>query len=648
MLTACNFCLAPWVIREDRILLGTKLKAIRVPHLNIPAIPVNQLDYLIQNNFVAEQSGQEKVINSIPLFLNEGAKMPNILFNWIWVPDSSFADSAFLLKKHLSSFGVWKITTDKDIILNHLRANPREKPFLIRLSHQEPIGNEVVKNIYADFMDKTQIVWVGETTEGMHLGPIIRNNEDLKKYHTATRTWHFSQQLIDAGFKEYWPSSLYLNLQSNPKKIADAILEVIQSPPETCFLVEENRKTCLWTTLTDNKVSESTFFDTQFWSKGLIRNFKMGHFSTLNEGYISQCRTPCKGIDYLEGNSGKGVTETSALYSLVGESIERFSAWQSNQKIAKPDKPCIIKNKKDYYDISQFHPFGSKWEHYLTIPKKELPLWEVKDETHPKRICFVPECLIPFPYTAPDPQYDVTTSATAGLAVHSNYEKAVINGALELFERDDLYTSFLLQKTGFALDFSKISDQLDATRHFTALLTRLKSNQLDYWCIVYSLKPKFPLVHFFIHDKGNHFFSRGSGSGYTLLEAIERSVAEALQIRQQFLNTNSSGASQAYENWRKPEVIEQIRGYLKRFYKLPFLEHPLHAIEYTPDLLLKEIKKNLKIQKKPLLVADLPCAIEKWFSVRVLIPGFTTHQYASESEGGKKIMMSIFKNGIPT
>ncbi|HQW57400.1 MAG TPA: YcaO-like family protein, partial [Gammaproteobacteria bacterium] len=148
--------------------------------------------------------------------------------------------------------------------------------------------------------------------------------------------------------------------------------------------------------------------------------------------------------------------------------------------------------------------------------------------------------------------------------------------------------------------------------------------------------------------KQNHFFSRGTGSGYTLVEAIEKALIEGLQIRQQFLNNSAVQGCTIYDNWRKPEVIDQIQTYLEKLYRLSFFEHPLHSVEYTPSLLLEEIKENLKIKKKPLLVADLPCSIEGWFAVRVLIPGFATHQYPSESRGGKKIINPIFMYGVPT
>ena len=260
MLATYTYYLAPWIVQKDNVLLGHRLSAIRVPHLNFSNIPINKLDNLIQNNFILDQ---KNIVNNKNSLLQEWEeKSFDMSLNWIWVSDASFLKSALLLKKYLSCsdlFGHWGITTDKNIISNSLSANPSKKPFLIRLSHQESIENEIIKNIYAGLIDETQIIWVGETTEGPHIGPIIQTYQDLEKYHVATKTWHFSQKLIEFGFKDFWPSSIYLSLISDPQKIANAILEIINASPETCFLVEENRKTCLWTTLTEIKFQNRHF-----------------------------------------------------------------------------------------------------------------------------------------------------------------------------------------------------------------------------------------------------------------------------------------------------------------------------------------------------------------------------------------------------
>jgi len=651
MIHVHSLSLAPWVVKKDNVLLGSKLNAIRVTHLDFSTIPPSNLDYLIRNNYITGEICQKNVgdIND-PLFHISNIKGSDKQFNWIWASDSSFLGVAHLLKKSLSLFDFsypWKVATDKSIVLENLKNNDPRKSFIIRLSHREPIGERAIENLYADLIGKIQIIWLGETTEGMHIGPIIQTSSNLEKYLFSTKNWYFSKKLIEFGFKDYWPLLIYPHLLSDSHRVAEAISRLASSPPETCFLIEENREVCLWTKLTEKKISESEFFRTQFWSKGLIRNFQIDQFDFTNGAYIAKCRSPCKSSDYLEGNSGKGIDLTRATYSLVGESIERFSALQSNKKITKLNKPREI--KKYVYDISQFHPFGPKWEKYLATPKIELPLCKVKDEINPNSICFVPECLIPFPYEAPDPQYDVTTSSTGGLAVYSSYKQAVIKGSLELFERNDFYNFFLFQKVGYTLDFSGISSLSKTPLYnFTVLLNDLENNQLQYWCIVYNLNSTLPIVHCLILDQKNNFFSRGSGSGYTLLEAASSALVEALQIRQQFLKNDNNQASKGHQDWRTPIVVEEIQSYLEEFQTLRFSDHPINAIQYSTDLLLDEIKNNVGALQQPLLVADLPCPIIGWFAVRVLIPGFTSHQYPSETLGGKKLINPVFKHGIPT
>ena len=445
MLTKHEFCFSPWVINKKNVLLGCKLNAIRVPHLNISAIPPSKLDYLIQNNYVVEAISKKDTYNIDNHLFGKLRKIKSDpLLNWIWISDKSFIDVANLLKKYFSLFDsscTWEVVVDKKVILENLDNNQSEKPFIIRLSHKEPIEKKIIEELYGNLINKAKIIWIGETTEGTHVGPIIGGSNDMEKYLFATKNWYFSKKLIEFGFKDYWPLPIYTHLLSNPNGVVEAILKLIKAPSETCILIEGNREVYLWTKLTEEKTAESEFFEKQFWSKGLIRNFQINTFDSVNDGYIAKGRSPCNGVDYLEGNSGKGMDSTSALYSFVGESVERFSAWQSNKERVKFNEPQ--KRKRNIYGIEQFHPFGSKWEEYLKGQNIELPLREVKEEFNSNSMVLVPECLVPFPYEAPSSKLDVTTSSTAGLAVYSSYDKAVIKGALELFERDEFYNFFL-------------------------------------------------------------------------------------------------------------------------------------------------------------------------------------------------------------
>ena len=157
MLTKHEFCFSPWVINKKNVLLGCKLNAIRVPHLNISAIPPSKLDYLIQNNYVVEAISKKDTYNIDNHLFGKLRKIKSDpLLNWIWISDKSFIDVANLLKKYFSLFDsscTWEVVVDKKVILENLDNNQSEKPFIIRLSHKEPIEKKIIEELYVNLIN---------------------------------------------------------------------------------------------------------------------------------------------------------------------------------------------------------------------------------------------------------------------------------------------------------------------------------------------------------------------------------------------------------------------------------------------------------------------------------------------------------------
>jgi ribosomal protein S12 methylthiotransferase accessory factor YcaO len=642
-----NLVWAPWVVKGSNLLLGLQLKVLRLSHLELDKIPPDKIVYLQKNNFLIETTPFR---DSASILTDPENAQTSAPINWVWVTANEFLAPAIQLVEHLSQLNPtlhWEIAKDKQSILDSLK-NSQKKPFIVRLAHQEPIAERIYDELYSDLIDRAQIIWVGETLEGAHIGPLLCSAEEVAGYFKATQIWYFSQTLLDAGFTEYWPSSLYSNLKTSPLKVAQAILQIVTSEQGTCFLLSENKTVSLWTGLLRHSITEDAFFKTQFWSKGLIRNFTVMELDSIPEAYITTCRTPCGSRESLEGNSGKGENIRKATYTLVGEAVERFSAWHANHcfqqgSTTTPPESSIV------YDIQQFHPFGPAWESYLIDPKPALPLYPVRDELNPGPPSFVPECLIPFPYQPNRPEYTVTRSSTSGLAAHSDYKRAVIKGALELLERHDFYPNFMFQILGYVLDCSKLPSYLtEEWSHLIRLLKRLKAKGINYWFVLYYPQSTIPIVHCFLQDQHAVLLSRGTGSGYTLLEAVMGSLLEALQIREQLLKTLKNNPNPPEDSWIHPSVIASVLNYLNRCHVLPIQDYSGLSLKYTDDLLFEEIKKTLRELNKPLLVADLPCPIQGWTVVRVLIPGFTTHQDVSHSEGGKSLLNQVFKYRIPT
>lgn len=131
-----------------------------------------------------------------------------------------------------------------------------------------------------------------------------------------------------------------------------------------------------------------------------------------------------------------------------------------------------------------------------------------------------------------------------------------------------------------------------------------------------------------------------------MLESTTSALLESIQIRRQLLLTMKSNPLK--ENWSDSGTIHKILNYLELCKRLSIEAYPPTFIHYSTGQLLDEMKNILILQKKPLLVANLPCPILGWHSVRVLIPGFTTHQHPSQSLGGDRILNPIFKHVIPS
>ena len=272
------FVWAPWVLKIGNVLLGPQLKALRVPHLDISLIPQEKLEYLLNNHYLVAQSAPEasQAYTDASTVLDKGlgaqpsTRTADQPLHWIWISEPSLLAAALLLKEHLSSCepnNPWAVVMDKGIILEHLAAitvSNSSKPLIIRLSHQEPIGEAIAQNIYADLLGRTQIVWIGESSDGTHLGPIMRSADDLTQYLYATNIWHFSRKLIQFGFADYWPLAISKHLLSKPRQIAEGIVAILKAPAGTCIILEESRTVRLWTCLIEEKVSESDFFERQF------------------------------------------------------------------------------------------------------------------------------------------------------------------------------------------------------------------------------------------------------------------------------------------------------------------------------------------------------------------------------------------------
>jgi len=359
--------------------------------------------------------------------------------------------------------------------------------------------------------------------------------------------------------------------------------------------------------------------------------------------HLATCLTQHDRVDCLEVNGGKGLSSEKAQITVVGEAVERLAAWEANRRI-QHDGPKIIKEDTRTFHLQDFHPFGPPWEIYLAHQQPKLPMVEVLDEITGDR-CAVPECLVPFSYAPNDPSLIATACDSAGLAAYPTYEGAVLRGALEVLERNNLYPA--LKNLRSARNMTQwIPQELDPAGQ--NLWNEIHAAGLSIWILSYPDPVDVPIAHAFLYDPAGGFMSRGSGSGLTFGDATTGALVESLQIRERHKLLMTEGFpdedAALYAAWAQRELIDILVDYLN--------DQPPGGIDdarsfETDAECLQWVMKGLVGAKRPLLVVRLPEIVVGWSSVRVLIPGMTTHQYPSHSAGGSILENPAFPYPIP-
>lgn len=479
-----------------------------------------------------------------------------------------------------------------------------------------------------------RVLWFGETREGLQVGPLFETPADVRAYTEATSQWGSARELRRLGFRAAWPLSLIDRALADPRPIARAIRRVL-GDPKSCVLLPSNRQVKLWTEVRSRPVPFADLRRTQRWPKGLFSDLRVERLP--GGGFLASCAPPCRGIAFLEGCNGKGFDRSHALLTAMGEAIERFSANEAG--LALPhDRPA-----PSDYPLSDFHPREDRrYKAYLEAGSPPLCGYPASDALS-GRPARVPECLVPFPYLPPRNR-PAFASDTAGLAAYPSRAGAILRGATEILERNNFYPHFLHQRP--AIDLGEDRDALGP--RVAERIARLeRSLPARVWLLEYPEAHGLPIVHAFLLDRRAGHMSRGAGAGTTVASAAERALLEALMSRAQhehIRHTPGLRGQGGFRDWARPAHVRDLIAYLDR--------HPKGASTARPAAdeaaLFDRLTAFLRAREVPLLVADLPCPVEGWSAVRVLLPGLTCHGDASRSAGGRALLDAPFRLRIPT
>ncbi|MGH7327102.1 MAG: hypothetical protein ACREJX_02005 [Polyangiaceae bacterium] len=123
--------------------------------------------------------------------------------------------------------------------------------------------------ILGDALARHSIVWMGETEDGAHVGPLFREASDVDRYRETTATWRSKKDLFPEGCDARWPLSIMRRIRRDPERIARAVLSLFDSPKDSCKLLDRNAHVCLATATRDRKFSPEVLAATQNWARGI-------------------------------------------------------------------------------------------------------------------------------------------------------------------------------------------------------------------------------------------------------------------------------------------------------------------------------------------------------------------------------------------
>ena len=254
----------------------------------------------------------------------------------------------------------------------------------------------------------------------------------------------------------------------------------------------------------------------------------------------------------------------------------------------------------------------------------------------------VPRVLVPVPHRPTPGEWVPTGSSSSGLAAYVHREGAVLRGALEVIERDNLYRALVQLGPGERLDPHRLPP---TGRHeeLASLLAELERLGLRAWLVRHPGMEGVPIVHAFLWEATITTMSRGTGSGTTWATAALKALLEAMQLRLQHRLVREQGTETdvdpGYVAWSRPDVGARLIAYLEQL--------PAASGEHFEPGDEARLLQRLRSTLPALLVADLPCPVRNWSVVHVLIPGATCVCVASDSAGGRPLLDPRFEHPIP-
>jgi len=329
---------------------------------------------------------------------------------------------------------------------------------------------------------------------------------------------------------------------------------------------------------------------------------------------------------------GKGMTEIQAKVSCLAEAVERYSTgWQGLEPrrratLAELGAAAVHPNDLMNYSERQYAAratwntsnSGFNWVGAPFSPERAIdwtPMWSLSHD----RVRWVPTQFCYYYYRG-EPDHEFYRAESNGCASGSTLEEAVLQGFMELVERDSCALWWYNRVRPPALDLAGFDDPF-----FRRAEAFLRGRGRNLYALDLTSDLGIPVVVALSHDPAGGKIFGGLGAHLSVRIAASRAVAELNQMlvveMAEWTETPGTDDEQALARWLREATIEN------QPYVGPAPGQPLTVADYptldTDDLLVDVKQCVAAVQRCGLemLVLDTTRAEVGFPTVRVTVPG---------------------------
>lgn len=323
-------------------------------------------------------------------------------------------------------------------------------------------------------------------------------------------------------------------------------------------------------------------------------------------------------------HGGKGRTSSQAKFSAIGEAMERYNAQQfGNEKVITHSFNWM---KQHYVNVVDPKEFLIDPEYPILYSDNLILDWSLVKNLNDNLNYYVPSNCVFFVYHPTKNAFNFIPQETTGLASGMEISEAILQGMLEVIERDAYTIYYRNQIKPVTITASSIYD-----KRIQEMIYNLEINNIKVHLKYLKNDTGVYVIHCVTEDKSGKrpVYTHGAGASLNPMIAISRAITECVQLRVSQIKVLKNRA--LFEN--DPEYIPYISwGEGNKKDVAVFLDEKADckiSMARLPDLSSKNIDKdiqfiteNLSKRGYKVLVANLSRSDNPLSTVRVLIPGF--------------------------